>query len=369
MNKLLLICLSFLFIACSDSTEQFKITGITDLEDGKKIFRIIADSNNQPRVLDTIIVSNGKFQFEGSALEPEINFISMEGVQGNVPFVIEPGKIKAKLHKDDLNSSEFIGTSSNDSYALYKNETKSLINSLNEIVKEINRANALGDNLLVEDLQEQYRDIQKEIKDYEIEFIRNHIDSFISALILEKFLTSKQIDVKEARNYYNNLNDQIRNSKTGSNIYNLVSVSKKKIEVGSLAPRFEGPNPNGDILKMNDLLGKITIIDFWASWCRPCRVQNPGLVRMYNEFHGKGLNIIGISLDKNKNSWIRAINDDGLVWSQISNLKFWNSPIAKLYKVSFIPQTFILDEEGNILSTNLRGTFLERKVEELLTKP
>ena len=369
MKKLVQIALSFLILSCSDESEKFKIIGTTDLDDGKKIFRVVADQNNQPIVLDTILVSKGEFKFQGTVIEPDINFLYMEGIQGNVGFIVEPGTIKAKLLKDDLGSSEFKGTTSNDSYILYKNETKSLINSLNEIATEYERAMALGDDLLGNDLAEQHNDLRKKVKEYEIKFIQTHNNSFFSALFLEKYLSAKDLDVEMAKIYYNNLDDKIRNTKTGNNIYNLVNVSKKKIEVGELAPRFEGPDPNGSILKMNDLLGKVTILDFWASWCRPCRVENPNFVRIYNKFNGKGLNIIGISLDRDKNNWIKAISDDGLVWSQISNLKFWNDPIAKLYNISFIPQTYILDEEGRILSTNLRGSFLERKIEELLSKP
>lgn len=366
MKKLLLITLSILLLGCSTESEKFKIMGTTDLDDGKKIFRVVADSNNQPIVLDTMIVSKGKFEFQGTAIEPDINFLYMEGVQGNVGFIIEPGTIKANLFKNDLASSEFKGSPSNDSYILYKNETKSIINSLNEISTEYERAIALGDDLLANDLAQQHNDVRKKVKEYEIEFIQTHKNSFFSALFLEKYLSAKDLDIEMAKVYYNNLDDKIRNTQTGNNIYNLMNVSKKIIEVGELAPRFEGPDPSGNILKMNDLLGKVTIIDFWASWCRPCRVENPNFVRIYNKFHDKGLNIVGVSLDRDKNNWIRAISDDGLVWSQVSNLKFWNDPIAKLYNVSFIPQTFILDEDGKILSTNLRGSFLERKIEEIL---
>ena len=116
MKKLLLITLSILLLGCSTESEKFKIMGTTDLDDGKKIFRVVADSNNQPIVLDTMIVSKGKFEFQGTAIEPDINFLYMEGVQGNVGFIIEPGTIKANLFKNDLASSEFKGSPSNDSY-------------------------------------------------------------------------------------------------------------------------------------------------------------------------------------------------------------------------------------------------------------
>ena len=132
-----------------------------------------------------------------------------------------------------------------------------------------------------------------------------------------------------------------------------------------MAPLFEGHDPDGGTFSLEDRLGKITIIDFWASWCRPCRVENPNLVRLFNKHKDKGLQIVGVSLDRTKPKWIQAIADDGLVWDHVSNLQFWNDPIAKLYKVSAIPATFILDENGVILTRDLRGPMLERKIDEL----
>jgi thiol-disulfide isomerase/thioredoxin len=113
-------------------------------------------------------------------------------------------------------------------------------------------------------------------------------------------------------------------------------------------------------------LGKVTIVDFWASWCGPCRAESPNVVKIYKEFHSKGLNIVGVSLDKDAAKWKKAIADDGLIWNHISNLKYWDEPIAKQYKVEGIPATFILDAEGNIIAQNLTGEELRSKIESLL---
>ena len=113
-------------------------------------------------------------------------------------------------------------------------------------------------------------------------------------------------------------------------------------------------------------MGKVTIIDFWASWCKPCRIENPNVVKIYNKYHDKGLNIIGVSLDKTQNSWTKAIADDQLAWNHVSNLKYWQEPIAQQYGVRSIPSTFILDQDGNIVAKNLRGYALENKISELL---
>ena len=135
------------------------------------------------------------------------------------------------------------------------------------------------------------------------------------------------------------------------------------VEVGKKAPDFSAPSPDGKTISLKESLGKVTIIDFWASWCGPCRMENPNVVAMYNELHEKGLNIIGVSLDKDEAKWKEAIEKDGLSWNHISNLNFWQDPIAEMYNVKAIPATFILDANGVIVAKDLRGAELKAKVE------
>jgi thiol-disulfide isomerase/thioredoxin len=122
------------------------------------------------------------------------------------------------------------------------------------------------------------------------------------------------------------------------------------------------------MITLSKILGKVTILDFWASWCRPCRIENPNFVKIYDQYHAKGLEIISVSLDRNnqRQRWVEAIRKDQLNWYNVSNLKFWQDPLAQLYNVSSIPATFILDEEGIVLATKLRGAALETKIAELL---
>jgi peroxiredoxin len=167
------------------------------------------------------------------------------------------------------------------------------------------------------------------------------------------------------------LSNELKASSYGKRISNFITAKKAEkpqVKVGDMAPDFTGQTPEGKTLSLNDIKGKVTIIDFWASWCGPCRHENPNVVRMYNKYHNKGLEIIGVSLDREgqKDRWIKAIADDELTWHHVSNLQFWQDPIAKLYHVRSIPATFILDENGNIVATNLRGQDLENKVAELL---
>ena len=143
-------------------------------------------------------------------------------------------------------------------------------------------------------------------------------------------------------------------------------AAKAKVETGKPAPDFSAATPDGKKMSLKEAMGKVTVIDFWASWCKPCRMENPNVVALYNEYHSQGLNIIGVSLDKDGDKWKEAIAADKLTWNHVSNLKHWDEPIAKQYGVQSIPATFILDANGKIVAKDLRGDALKAKVQELL---
>jgi len=367
MKNILLSCLAIAFVLTScDDAGGLKIKGTTDVENGSNLYHIVADANNQPKVLDTLVVKEGQFSLQVENEVPNIHFLQIEGRQGNFPFVAEAGTVTIELYKDSLDASRATGTVSNDDFMKYKSETQVYITTLNAIGNDLQQATILNDTLLAEDLREQYEEVRVQIQDYELNFIKSAPNSFISVLILERFVANNLIQIPEAKAMFEEFSDRIKNTPSGRAIGERLNQAPKA-EVGQLAPFFEGPDPNGGIFNLADSLGKITIIDFWASWCRPCRVENPNLVRLYNKHKDNGLQIVGVSLDRTEPQWVQAIADDGLIWEHVSNLQFWNDPIAKLYQVSAIPATFILDENGVILTRDLRGPMLEQKIEELLS--
>ena len=354
-------------LGCESNNNSFELNGTTDLDEGVVIYRIVPNSVNQPVKMDSTIVRDGKFNFSLDVTEIDVNFITIKGKDTNIPFVLESGRISINIYKDSLDASQVKGSRSNDDLNLYRNKTKSVVNFLNEIVSEIQIANSLGDNLLVEDLQNQYRLKQTELLNFEIELAKNMKESYLSVLMLEKLINEKTIDINSAKEITAAYNPEILNSRVGKILVEKINTPIEPTSLGEIAPNFEGPSPSGEVLNLSDLKGKVTIIEFWASWCRPCRVENPNLVRLYKEMHPKGLEIVGVSLDRNRSSWLRAIDDDGLIWNHVSNLKFWQDPIAKLYNIRAIPASFIIDKEGRIIEKNLRGAQLAAKISEILS--
>ena len=150
-------------------------------------------------------------------------------------------------------------------------------------------------------------------------------------------------------------------------VQNLVSMvnTKKALAIGSNAPELSLPNPDGEMITLSSLKGKYVLIDFWAAWCRPCRIENPNVVRVYNKYGGDDFEILGVSLDKTKEAWMSAIEQDGLPWLHVSDLKFWNSIATEIYQIRSVPTTYLIDPDGKIMAKNLRGASLEAKLREI----
>ena len=188
--------------------------------------------------------------------------------------------------------------------------------------------------------------------------------ALISALIIEKALITKVLPETEVQVLYDALSQEIKDTATGKRIKEKLAKSKRYLW-GLKLLTSPAPTPSGEELALNDVLGKATIVDFWAAWCKPCRVENPNVVKVYNKYREKGLSILGVSLDKREEDWKKAIADDGLVWNHVSNVDYFDE-IAALYNVDAIPATFILDENGIIVAKDLRGADLEQKIAEML---
>ncbi len=185
--------------------------------------------------------------------------------------------------------------------------------------------------------------------------------SLLRGLVSGLEQTKNDLIVDYGKTYINTYsNDQPYVSQLNSMI-----AQMQQMRPGSKAPDFEQPTPEGKMVKLSDFKGKIVMIDFWASWCRPCRAENPNVLRAYNKYHNKGFEILGVSLDKEKGKWVGAIQQDKLTWQHVSDLKGWASAPAALYGVNSIPATVLVDKEGNIMARNLRGPALEEKLKEI----
>lgn len=233
------------------------------------------------------------------------------------------------------------------------------------INNDLQMANSNRDTVAMKSLRDEFFELQEEYKSFEINYIKNHPNGLISALLLDRALSAKALPENEIGEMYESLTSEIKATKVAKSIKERLDKNKST-SIGNIAPDFSAPTPEGGQLALKEAMGKVTILDFWAAWCKPCRMENPNVVAVYNKYHDKGLNILGVSLDKNAGDWHKAIADDGLVWQHVSNLAYYDDQIAKLYNVDAIPATFILDEKGVIIAKDLRGPALEEKIAALL---
>lgn len=213
------------------------------------------------------------------------------------------------------------------------------------------------------ELENLYYKIENQKSEYLSELLLKNPSTLANLFFIDKLDINKYYPVYEKID--SALQIDFKDNAAVSGLHAKVN-SAKTTRIGSKMPDIKLPNPNGDSLSLYSLNAKIIIIDFWASWCKPCRGENPNMVRIYKDFHDKGLEIFGVSLDKDKASWQKAITDDNLTWNQVSDLKYWNAAPAKLYGVTSIPSMFILDGNFKLLAKNLRGEELYKFIESKL---
>ena len=372
MKKLLfrLFSLSYILFlsSCGSSDNQFELIGNADVSDGTMIYVLQADQNNQPYIKDSTSVQSNIFKFKGISSTPQISYIQVQGVNGYVLAILENGDIKADIYKDSISKSKVYGTKSNDDFIKYKSETKSLVDVMNNISSDAQNAIMSGDVVTAMELEKEYNSKEREVMLYEWDFIVDNLDSYMSALLLEVFMIENKVNKDSIIDVYESFSNRIKVSDVGKNIADLLSQFEDPIEVGEIAPDFTAPSIDGpDITLSNVLLdNKVTLLDFWAAWCRPCRIENPNLVRLHKKYKDAGFDIIGVSLDRTREQWEQAVIDDNLPWTQVSNLNFWNDPVARRYSIRAIPQSYLLNKDGLVMGKNLRGQELEDRILSLL---
>ncbi|MBS1512120.1 MAG: redoxin domain-containing protein [Bacteroidetes bacterium] len=194
-------------------------------------------------------------------------------------------------------------------------------------------------------------------------FATKHNTSFINPLAIYRYCQLSE-DMAQTENLYNQLSNDVKNSPMGIAVLQFIAQTKN--DYGRLLPDFTQADTSGNPVTLSSLRGKYVLVDFWASWCGPCRQENPNVVAAYNKYKDKNFTVLGVSLDRTKNPWVDAIKMDGLTWTHVSDLQGWQNAVAQQNNITSIPQNFLIDPQGKIVGKNLRGIALEKKLEKLL---
>ena len=354
--------LALLLVGCQSNT--YKLQGTAEgLEDGDTLFLTDDMINGTPS--DTIIIEKGAFSFKGEADKEAVlcMLYSAKRNEINAAFIREPGEISIKLSATP-GASRVSGTPCND-------EWQRLNDSVMVIGKEINRIaeNIYGDNVTQEQQQqgmEQIDKLNQRFAKVVVETTEKNIDNEFGYFLLT-YYPEDLIDNDNRLRLIEKLSDERRQRDAIKQIEGSIRQSAKTAE-GATIPNFAQATPEGDELSIMTEVSKhkMTVIDFWASWCGPCRQEMPFMLALYESFKDRGLGIVGVSLDKDKDAWIAAINTLKLPWPQMSDLKYWDNAAAKLFNINSIPHTIVVDQQGKILRRGLRGEELKKFIEQQL---
>jgi|LakMenEpi03Aug12_release.lakeMendotaPanAssembly.Ray.scaffolds.fasta_scaffold02521_14 peroxiredoxin len=373
-NIILSIVTILTFISCGVKEGEYKVEGtVKGLKDDTKLFINVQDSTMAMKTIDTVKIKNGKFLFEGKLPEAiSIATVTADGQNVNQIFILENGKINLTIDKDSTHLSKISGTDNNDFLQTYSSKMNEFAKKSKKFEKEnmakimqAQQAQQQGDNTAIEEIMKLYEPIKKEMDDFQYDFVEKNPKAFINLMILSNLSMNPEAKMEKVAKLFNAIDGSLKEMKTGKELKKTFD-NLSKLANGKKAPDFTSKTADGVDYKMSENLGKVTLLDFWASWCGPCRQENPNVVATYNEFKDKGLKIIGISLDQDKAKWLEAIQADKLTWDHVAQLDPQNDIAAKLYQVTSIPTTYLLDEKGNIIAKNLKGDALKSKIAELL---
>ncbi|MHA4844888.1 redoxin family protein [Flavitalea antarctica] len=308
--------------------ENIQIRGeVVGIADQKKVY-LQRYFNKMFFVIDSSVIKNGRFSFSTKLELPELYGLAVDTslISPVYLFIDETKEITVKLDTSaNGRKTSISGSAATDRFRIYQKNARAT-------------------------------DIEK--------FIREDPSSIVSAFVLYRYYSPSLSADDLIR--YTALLDKSLSQTQYVKLLNELPVALKSVSVGSQAPDFQLPDPGGKTVKLSEHFGKVLLVDFWAAWCGPCRRENPNIVRIHNKYKEKGFDVFGVSLDSKKEAWVKAIEKDNLRWTQVSDLRFWDSEPAKLYGIRGIPGNVLLDKSGKIVARNIHGEELEKKLDELL---
>ncbi|MFN6945457.1 MAG: redoxin domain-containing protein [Cytophagaceae bacterium] len=355
--------------------DGYSIEGKIDNLQNKQIILHKLDKNSWKAVDTTQANSNNEFTFTGKLKEPDFYLITFDG-QKSVSLILDNSQLKISADAQNLGTSiKVSGSKDNNDYYNFLD----YVADFEEKYQKLNSGLATMEAAGKKDSVKFYSDQLKAMQVSNEEYVRHYADSILPSMAV--FNIIQYLDPANNIDYLNKLAIRMKKEMPNAKYTSIYAteiarmaeekrrteeqMAKSSVGVGKSAPDFKLKTPEGKTISLSSLKGKYVLLDFWASWCGPCRHENPNVVRAWNKYKNKNFEILSVSLDNNKDAWVNAIKKDNLTWKHVSDLKKWQSEVVPLFELQGIPATFLLDPEGKIIARDLRGAALEQKLFEI----
>jgi peroxiredoxin len=364
-KSIYLILILSVFVSCT-SKPHYVVKGKIEGSDSITFYLQKRDAG-KTITIDSAISKKGSFTIKGGVVEyPQLIQLVAGTTRKRTAFYLENSEITITGTLDSLFNAKVTGSKTQDEYNAFLESNKPLSDKYSRSYQDYQAARKANNTERLAQIEKQADSIQNEMTRLQKEYVKNNPSSFVTPSILTSL--SYEMNPEELESMINALDTAVAALPQIKSLKERLVVMKS-VSVGQKAPEFTMNDTNGNPVSLSSKIGpKLLLIDFWAAWCNPCRQENPNVVKVYNEFHKKGFDVLGVSLDQKKEDWLKAIADDKLAWTHVSDLKYWGNEAAKLYAVNSIPSNFLLDENGIIVGRNLRGDDLYKKIQEVLGK-
>jgi thiol-disulfide isomerase/thioredoxin len=364
MKKFFLFTISALLLLSCGNKNQFKLSGVVvPSSEGKMI--LFGFKEGQPVPVDTAEIIKGKFNFTGEVTLPELRLMAIDGQKRYVAqLFVEPGTIDMTVYPDSFEANVIKGSEAQDIFQLYIDEMVSFSTKENGLKTRYGQAQSSGNEEDLNAIQFEYQTMVENTQLFSRNLIKKYNSSPVSAYIyLMNFIQDAPVEELDSML---KVFEPIKTSE-------FVLAIKERAEAmrafskGAQAPDFSLNDPNGNPVSLSSFKGKYVMIDFWASWCKPCMIELPNVIELYNVYKDKGFEIIGVSLDRERDAWLNTIKTNAMSWPQVWDMEeSAQGEVANKYGVTSIPHTVLLDKEGKIIELNLHGEDLKKKLAELM---